>query len=52
MILRGRLKCMTPKFVGIQWYLVTQMNNKLRGTSVLVNIPEHAETKYIINLFS
>ena len=26
MILGGRHKCMTPKFVGIQWFLVTQMN--------------------------
>ena len=26
MILRGRHKCMTAKLVGIQWFLVTQMN--------------------------
>ena len=34
MILRGRHKCMTPKLVGIQWFLVTNEYIKLRGTSV------------------
>ena len=26
MILGESHKCMTPKFVGIQWFLITQMN--------------------------
>ena len=26
MILGGRDKCMTAKLVGVQWFLVTQMN--------------------------
>ena len=34
MILGGRHKCMTTEFVGIQWFLVTNEYNKLRGTSV------------------
>ena len=34
MILGGRHTCMTPKLVGIQWFLVRQMNIKLRDTSV------------------
>ena len=53
MILGGRHKCMTPKFVGIQWFLVAQMNIT-RATSVsLVNKPEYQQKqKNIINLFS
>ena len=34
MILGGRHKCMTPKLVGIRWFLITQINIKLRGISV------------------
>ena len=35
MILGGRHKCMTPKLVGIRWFLITQINIfKLRGIRV------------------
>ena len=34
MILGGRHTCMIPKLVGIRWFLITQMNIKLRGISV------------------